>query len=62
MLQVIYFVATGIVIYVISDWILDRIEMYRGTRFENRNLIFFFIFLLLALVCFGLLSRLLAGG
>lgn len=53
----VYFTLVGIGLYFFSDWILDRIEAARGTRFENRSVIFFVIILVLALVSFQLISR-----
>jgi hypothetical protein len=48
----------GIGLYFASDWILERIETRRGSRFEYRSIIFFIIILVLALVSFQLISRL----
>ena len=53
----VYFTLVGIGLYFFSDWILNRIETARGTRFENRSVIFFVIILVLALVSFQLISR-----
>ena len=44
-MQALYFLAAGIVLYFVSDWILNRIEIARGERLENRTLIFFGILL-----------------
>jgi hypothetical protein len=44
-------------LYVVSDWILNRIEIRRGARFENRSLVFFLIILVLALVLFNLIQQ-----
>ena len=48
-----------IALYFVSDWILNRIEIARGGRLENRTLIFFAILLGLGLLTFSLLPRLL---
>lgn len=53
-----YFIATGIVLYLIADQLLDLIERYRGARFEQRTLVFFAILLVLALVTFPIIQRL----
>lgn len=58
-MSAIYFTLTGIVLYVVSDWLLQRIEVHRGERLEHRTLVFFGILLGLALVTFPLLQRLL---
>lgn len=52
MMQVIYYTVAGIVLYLLADWILRQLERRRGSVFENRTLIFFFILLALALVTF----------
>ena len=52
----IYFTITGIVLYLVADWLLDRIELHRGERLEHRTLVFFGILLGLALAIFPLLQ------
>ncbi|MBZ0325321.1 MAG: hypothetical protein K8F57_03920, partial [Alphaproteobacteria bacterium] len=54
-MEMVYFLIAGIVLYFVSDWILDRIEAAAGRRFENRTVIFFGILLGLALVSFWLI-------
>ena len=56
-----YFIVAGIVLYFVADWILNRIEIARGARLENRTLVFFAILLGLGLLTFSLLPRLLGG-
>lgn len=58
-MEILYFTAVGIGLYFLSDWVLDRIEQTRGARFEHRSVVFFFIFLPLALVSFQLMQYLL---
>ncbi|MCW5699309.1 MAG: hypothetical protein KIT00_05670 [Rhodospirillales bacterium] len=58
-MMTLYFLATGIVLYVVADRILDLIERYRGERFDQRTVVFFFILLALGLVTFPLLEYLL---
>lgn len=48
----IYYTLAGLILYVLSDWILGQIEKMRGERFEQRSLIFFVIILVLALTSF----------
>jgi hypothetical protein len=55
-MAMVYYTLAGIVLYVAADWILNRIEIYRGTRLEYRSLIFFAILLTLALVSFQLIQ------
>jgi len=49
----------AIALYFVSDWILDRIEVRRGSRFEQRSLLFFVILAVLALASFALIRRVL---
>ena len=56
--EIVYFTLVGIGLYFASDWILDRIETKRGSRFEYRAIIFFVIILVLAFVSFQLISHL----
>ncbi len=56
--EIVYFTLVGIGLYFASDWILDRLEARRGSRFENRSIIFFVIIMVLALVSFQLISQL----
>jgi len=52
-LEIIYYTLMGIGLYFVSDWILDRLEVSRGERFKNRNIIFFLIILTLAFLAFS---------
>ena len=54
-MEVVYFTLVGIVLYLASDWILQRIEISAGRRLEHRTLIFFALLLTLALVSFSLI-------
>ena len=56
-MEAVYYTLTGIILYVVSDWILDRIEVAYGRRFKSRSLIFFGILLALALASFWLIRR-----
>ena len=60
MVQALYFTLAAIGLYFFSDWLLTRIEVARGKRFEHRSLIFFAILFVLAAVSFELIQRLLA--
>jgi len=51
--QYIYFTLVAAVLYLLSSWIVDRIETAAGKRFEQRSLLFFGILLTLALITFG---------
>lgn len=54
-MELVYLIVVGIGLYILSSWILDRIEIARGRRFEQRQIIFFAILLALALATFALL-------
>ncbi len=54
-MEVVYFTLVGIVLYLASDWILQRVEIAAGRRLEHRTLIFFALLLTLALVSFSLI-------
>jgi hypothetical protein len=54
-MEIVYFTLVGIVLYLASDWALDRIEIAAGRRLEHRTLIFFALLLTLALVSFSLI-------
>ena len=60
MLQVVLYTVTAIILYVVSDWILTKLEQRRGELFPNRSLIFFAIILVLSVTVFSVLQRLLA--
>lgn len=52
-LEIIYYTLMGIGLYIATVWILDRLEVSRGERFKNRNIIFFMIILVLAFLSFN---------
>jgi len=56
--EIIYFTLVAIGLYFAADWVLNRIETARGSRFENRSVIFFVIMLGLTLAAFQLISYL----
>lgn len=51
------FTAVAVILYVMADWILNRIEVYRGARLKGRSLVFFVILLGLALAAFAILGH-----
>jgi len=55
---ILYYTLAGIVLYFLSDWILNQIEVARGARFENRSVVFFAIILILALIAFQIINQL----
>ena len=61
MSELILFTLNAIVIYLVSDWLVRLLEKRRGVAFKQRQIIFFVIFLALALSSFQLLKNLLGG-
>jgi hypothetical protein len=59
MSDLILFGLNGIIVYLLSDWILRVIERKRGAVIKQRQIVFFVIFLALALLSFSLLRSLL---
>lgn len=55
-LEVIYYTMVAAGLYFMSDWILNRIEILRGERFNNRSVIFFLIILTLAIISFSIMK------
>ena len=49
----IYFTLAAIVLYLLSDWLLQRLELRVGHRLQHRSLVFFVILLVLALLSFA---------
>ena len=52
-----YYTVTAVLLYLISDWILNKIETYYGKRFEYRSVIFFVIIMVLAVGSFEVIER-----
>ena len=61
MFEILIFTLNAIVIYFLADWILRTIETRRGAVLPQRQVVFFAIILLLALVTFRLLRMILSG-
>ena len=55
-MEIVVFTIVAGVLYLLSDWIVNRIEIRRGSRMENRSLVFFGIILVLALVTFQVME------
>ena len=56
MLKLLVYAIAGLLLYWVSDWILNQIEIRRGERFPNRTVIFFVIILVLAVAVFNLID------
>ena len=59
MSELILFTLSAIVIYLVADRLVRMIERRRGTALKQRQVVFFVIFLALALVSFRLMQMLL---
>jgi hypothetical protein len=57
-MEILYFTLAAIFLYVAADWIVKRLEIAAGRRFEYRSLIFFAILLVMALTSFALVRYL----
>lgn len=60
-MEAIYYTLVAAGLYFMSDRLLDRIEIIRGERFQNRavrSLVFFLIILVLASITFSLINYL----
>lgn len=58
LMSIVYFTLAAVVLYLLSDWILERVEVTAGRRFQYRSLVFFSILLTLAMTSFALISHL----
>lgn len=58
-MEYILFTIVAVALYFFASWILERIEIARGARYEYRSLIFFGILLVLAFGIFALMRNLL---
>ncbi len=61
LIEILLFTLVAIVIYLVADWIIRMIEARRGEILKNRQVIFFAIFLVLAMVSFRVLRILLTA-
>jgi DMSO/TMAO reductase YedYZ heme-binding membrane subunit len=57
MMSAIWFTIVAVILYLVSDWILERIEVSLGKRLDHRSLIFFVILLTLAVTTFAVIQR-----
>jgi len=61
MTELVLFTVNAIVIYLVADWLIRLIEKRRGGIMKQRQVIFFIIFLSLALISFHFLKTLLGA-
>lgn len=60
-MEILVFTLNAAVVYLLSDWLVRRIEAARGEALKQRQAVFFVIFLVLALVSFRILKNLFGG-
>ena len=53
-----YYTVTAVLLYLLSDWILNKIEQSMGKRLEYRSVVFFVIIMVLAVGSFEIIDRL----
>jgi len=56
-MSIVYFTIVAIILYVVADRLLERVEIAAGRRLEHRSLVFFAILLTLALTSFSLIRH-----
>ena len=56
-MEMIYFTIAAVGLYVLSDWILNQIEIKRGERLANRSVVFFFIIISLSVITFMAIQK-----
>jgi hypothetical protein len=61
-MEMLLFTALAVILYLVSDRLLDVLERRAGRRFEYRSVIFFAILLVLAVLTFSAVQRLGPGG
>ncbi len=61
MTEVLLFTLNAVLIYLLADWIIRTMETRKGEVLKNRQVVFFVVFLALALVSFNLLRTLLTS-
>ncbi len=59
MTEILVFTLNAIVIYLLADWIIRALENKKGKALKNRQVVFFVVFLALALISFNVLKNLL---
>lgn len=60
--EILIFTLNAIVMYFVADWIVRRLEMWRGEVLKQRQAVFFVIILVLFLVSFQLLRAFSISG
>lgn len=61
-MEIVLFTLVAVVLYFLSDWIVQRVEAAVGRRLEHRSLLFFAVIAVLAVTSFSLLQKYLPGA
>jgi hypothetical protein len=61
MMEIIVFTLNAILVYLLADWIIRVIERKKGEVLKYRQVIFFAVFLSLALISFNVLRTILVA-
>lgn len=61
MMEIVVFTLNAIVVYLLADWIIRAMERKKGEVLKNRQVVFFAVFLSLALISFNVLKTLLTS-
>ncbi len=62
MVEILVFTLNAVFIYFLADWIVRMIEAKRGEVLKQRQLVFFVVILVLAMVTFRLLKMVLTNS
>ena len=60
-MEILLFTLNAIVVYLLTDWSIRALEKRKGQALKNRQIVFFVVFLALALISFNLLPMLLTS-
>ena len=52
-----YYTVTAVILYLFSDWILNKVEQRLGKRLQYRSVVFFAIIMVLAVGSFEMIDR-----
>ena len=57
-MSIVYFTLAAAILYLFSDWVVQRVEIVLGRRLAHRSVLFFGVLLTLALTSFTLIGHL----
>lgn len=61
-MEIILFTVVAVVLYFLSDWMIQRIEIAAGRRLKHRTLLFFAVITILAVSSFSLIRSYLSAA